>query len=61
MTTQLHSTADATTYFHSEVFTGLGKLCGEYKIELKEDDTLYALSAPCRVALPLQFESQGGA
>ena len=35
------------------LFTGLGTLEGEYHIQLKEDATPFALTAPRRVALPL--------
>ena len=35
------------------LFTGLGSLEGEYHIQLKEDATPFALTAPRRVALPL--------
>ena len=57
MIPQLHSIDDAEALFRStypDVFKGLGKLKGEYKIKLKEDAAPYALSAPRRVAIPLR-------
>ena len=57
MIPQLHSIDEAEALFHStypDVFKGLGKLNGEYKIKLKEDAAPYALSAPRRVAIPLR-------
>jgi len=35
-----------------QVFEGLGKLDGEYNIDLKEDAKPYAVTTPRRVALP---------
>ncbi len=49
MIPQLHSTDNTESLFRStypDVFKGLGKLKGEYKIKLKENATSYALSAP---------------
>ena len=57
MIPQLHSIDNAETHFRStyaDVFTGLGKLKGEYKIKLKDNAPPYALSAPRRVAIPLR-------
>lgn len=57
MIPQLHSIDDAKSLFRStypDVFKGLGKLEGEFKIKLKENATPYALSAPRRVAIPLR-------
>ena len=36
-----------------ELFTGLGKLDGDYTIQLKEGAKPFALSTPRRVAIPL--------
>ena len=38
---------------YPQLFTGLGKLEGEYCIQLEEGAKPYALSVPCRVAIPL--------
>lgn len=38
---------------YPRVFTGEGKLQGEYKTKLKESATPFALSVPCRVPLPM--------
>ena len=38
---------------HPRLFKGLGELKGEFKITLKPDSTPFALTTPCRVALPL--------
>lgn len=46
---QLHS--DHKQKFPS-LFTGLGKLQGEYEIKLKEDTRPYAVTTPRRVVLP---------
>lgn len=46
---QLHS--DHKQRFPS-LFTGLGKLQGEYEIKLKEDTRPYAVTTPRRVVLP---------
>lgn len=46
---QLHS--DYKQKFPS-LFTGLGKLQGEYEIKLKEDARSYAVTTPRRVVLP---------
>lgn len=57
MIPQLHNINDAETFFRSkypDVFTGLGKLKGEYRIKLKDTATPYALSVPRRVAIPLR-------
>ena len=57
MIPQLHSIDDAETHFrstYSDVFSGLGKLEGEYKVKLKDTATPYALSAPRCVAIPLR-------
>ena len=35
------------------LFQGLGKLEQPYKIEFQDDTTPFALSTPCRVAIPL--------
>ena len=37
---------------YAKLFQGLGKLQGDYKIELKEGATPFALSTPRRVAIP---------
>lgn len=37
----------------NRVFTGVGKLQGEYKTKLKESATPFALSVPRHVPLPL--------
>ena len=36
-----------------ELFVGLGKLEGEYTIQLEENAKPYSLSVPCRIAIPL--------
>jgi len=59
MIPQLHSIDDAESLYRStypDIFKGLGKLKGEYKIKLREDAAPYALSAPRRVAIPLRTE-----
>ena len=43
---------------YHRVFSGLGKLEGEYKIKLKENATPFALSVPRRVPLPLRGKVQ---
>lgn len=41
------------TLKHPKLFTGLGKLPGEYHIKLKEGARPYSLNVPRRVAVPL--------
>ncbi|KAF7659394.1 hypothetical protein LDENG_00298780 [Lucifuga dentata] len=51
-TISLHSTESVKREF-PKLFSGLGKLEGEYKIELKPGAKAFALSTPRRVPLPL--------
>jgi hypothetical protein len=45
-----------------KVFSGLGRIAGDYKIRLKEDAVPYALTTPRRVSLywPEERKSWGG-
>lgn len=52
------ATESAFTKQYPKVFTGLGKLEGEYKIKLKENATPFALAVPRRVPLPLRGKVQ---
>ncbi len=48
----IHSKEDLLRYF-PKLLNGLGKLEGDYKIQLQEDSRPYALSTPRRVAIPM--------
>ena len=45
--------SEAISSKYPALFTGLGLLEGEYQIQLRDDATPFALTAPRRVALPL--------
>ena len=49
---QVQMSADDVYERFPQVFEGLGKLDGEYNIDLKEDAKPYAVTTPRRVALP---------
>ena len=52
------SMVDSVTEEYPKVFSGLGKLEGEYRIELKEDSQPYAVTVPRRVPLPANGKGQ---
>ena len=68
MVEKLSSQPEAVYEHFPNLLSGLGKLGGEYRIDLKEDSTPYAVTAPRRIPLPLmekvkeklaRLESQG--
>lgn len=55
----VESTEDRLKKKFPKVFTGLGKLDGDYCIRLKYDAVQYALTTPRRVSIPLENKIKG--